>query len=312
MIFLQILKMIGLILLILLLIVIGLLLLILFYPLSYRVKGIWKKEYQMEGSVTWLFHLIGYYFYLADGEQEQYLRILWFRKKFHESEDAAETVEDTEDTLEEFITEDGLGDRAKDAGTRKNDTGPREHGTGNSQAALIEQKPENGPKTYDDMQENPGKSKETAKHKKPSIFQKMKNTIAGFLQNIKRVARNLVRQYRKWDKIFHNKVYQAAAGRLKKEFICLLKHIVPSRMWLNARFSTGAPDTTGIALGVIAMFPVAYQNRWNIVPDFEAEQMYVDAEFDLKGHVFVFQILASAIRVIFDQNCRKLYHAFRT
>ncbi|MDD6743797.1 MAG: hypothetical protein PUE22_10025, partial [Roseburia porci] len=67
MIFLQILKIIGLILLILLLIIIGLLLLILFYPLSYRVKGFWKKEYQIEGSVTWLFHLIGYYFYFADG-----------------------------------------------------------------------------------------------------------------------------------------------------------------------------------------------------------------------------------------------------
>lgn len=305
MIFLQILKIIGLILLVLLLIIIiGLLLLILFYPLSYRVKGFWKKEYQIEGSVTWLFHLIGYYFYFADGEQEQYLRILWFRKKFHESEDAAEAVEDTEDALEEFITEDGWMDNPEDTKLQENDAD-------NSQAALIEQKPEHEQKTYDDMQENPGKSEEIAKHKKTSVFQKMKNTIAGFLQNIKRVVRNLIRQYRKWDKIFHNKVYQAAFGRLKKEFVCLLKHIVPSRMRLNARFSTGAPDTTGITLGVIAMFPMAYQNRWNIVPDFEAEQMYVDAEFDLKGHVFVFQILASVIRVIFDQNCRKLYHAFR-
>lgn len=296
MIFLQILKIIGLILLALLLIIIGLLLLILFYPLSYRVKGFWKKEYRIEGSVTWLFHLIGYYFCFADGEQEQYLRILWFRKKFHESED-------TEDALEDFITEDGWGDKPKD-------TKPQENDAGNSQAALIEQKTESEQETYD-MQGNSGKSEKTVKHKKPSVFQKMKNTITGFLQNIKRVVHNLIRQYRKWDKIFHNKVYQAAFGRLKKEFISLLKHIVPSRMRLNARFSTGAPDTTGITLGVIAMFPMAYQNRWNIVPDFEAEQMYVDAEFDLKGHVFVFQILTSVIRVIFDQNCRKLYHAFR-
>lgn len=285
MIFLQILKIIGLILLVLLLIIIGLLLLILFYPLSYRVKGFWKKEYRIEGSVTWLFHLIGYYFCFADGEQEQYLRILWFRKKFHESENAADAVEDTEDALEEFIAEDGWEDKPKDAGPQANDAG-------NTQTALNEQKTE-------------------SEQKKPSVFQKMKNTITGFLQNIKRVIHNLIRQYRKWNKIFHDKAYQAAFGRLKKEFIFLLKHIVPSRMHLNARFSTGTPDTTGIALGVIAMFPMAYQNSWNIVPDFESEHMYVDAEFDLKGHVFVFQILAAAIRIVFDQNCRKLYHKLR-
>ena len=86
---------------------------------------------------------------------------------------------------------------------------------------------------------------------------------------------------------------------------------MPYKLYLRAEFSAGSPDKTGMVLGILAMFPIGYKNKWKIRPDFEREEIYIDSEFDIKGHIFLYKILVIAIRVLVDKNCRKLYNEIR-
>ena len=86
---------------------------------------------------------------------------------------------------------------------------------------------------------------------------------------------------------------------------------MPYKLYLKAEFSAGSPDKTGMVLGILAMFPIGYRNKWKIRPDFEREEIYIDSEFDIKGHIFLYKILVIAIRVFVDKNCRKLYNEIR-
>lgn len=105
-----------------------------------------------------------------------------------------------------------------------------------------------------------------------------------------------------------DKADKAAVKHLKEEGFLILKRVCPKKLKLNLEFSTGEPDTTGIALGIIAMFPVCYKNKWNIKCDFESEEAYAVGVFDISGHIFVISVLGAVIRIMLDKNCRRLYN----
>jgi hypothetical protein len=79
-------------------------------------------------------------------------------------------------------------------------------------------------------------------------------------------------------------------------------------MRLAMAYSTGSPDTTGQVMGILALFPFAYRNRWDITPDFEAEEFFVETDFDVRGHIFGIQILCMAVGILLDKDCQKLYN----
>ena len=112
-------------------------------------------------------------------------------------------------------------------------------------------------------------------------------------------------------KILKDDSCKEALNKIKTELINLLKAIMPYKLYLKAEFSAGSPDKTGMVLGILAMFPIGYRNKWKIRPDFEREEIYIDSEFDIKGHIFLYKILIIAIRVLVDKNCRKLYNEIR-
>lgn len=112
-------------------------------------------------------------------------------------------------------------------------------------------------------------------------------------------------------KILKDGTCKEALDKIKTELINLLKAIMPYKLYLKAEFSAGSPDKTGMALGVLAMFPIGYKNKWKIRPDFEREEFYIDSEFDIKGRIFLYKILVIAIRLLVDKNCRKLYNEIR-
>lgn len=104
---------------------------------------------------------------------------------------------------------------------------------------------------------------------------------------------------------------KAALSHIKEELILLLKHLCPVKSRLELEYSTGSPDTTGISLGVIAMFPLAYKNHWNIVPDFEAEEAYAKGSGWLKGRIYVYYLLLILLRLYRDKNCYRLYRKIK-
>jgi hypothetical protein len=131
------------------------------------------------------------------------------------------------------------------------------------------------------------------------IWQKLTAAVRSFRQTSQRVVA-----------LVSDEENQRGVRALGSRAFRLLRYLCPRRMKLTLSYSTGSPDTTGQLLGVLALFPFTYQNRWKVTPDFEAEELYVETDFDVRGHIFGIQILLTLVGVVLDKDCQKLYNKF--
>lgn len=290
MIILNILKIIGIILASILGILLLIILVVLFCPIRYHVFG--TECYNNEGNhsniivkVSWLLHLIGLDVSI-NSNISIYLRVLFFKKKLDGKKNA---------DIEKSATNDSGTDASENSEIVNNEYTDEENvyskninninNTDNSDASDDSDNTE-CIDDNDDVSKKQTKSPKEKLLKLEEIIQKVKDII-------------------------NNPIYKEAIIKIKNELINLLKAIIPYKLFFKARFSTGSPDTTGIALGIFAMFPIGYQNRWKIEPDFESDNAFIDSSFDIKGKIYFYKVLAIAIRLLIDKNCRKLYNDIR-
>lgn len=276
MIFLNILKIIGIVLAVILCILLVLILLVLFYPVKYRIVGteVYDKENKSDVHIrlSWIFHLIGVNVDI-DPELTAGLRILFVKKNLMKDSDTSNDRSDNIAVAEKSVSEDEYTNVA------------------NTHSDNIET--ENNPSDNNDSFDSNNTSEEESDTEREIKKEKIKRLTA------------------KIKKILKDDSCKEALNKIKTELINLLKAIMPYKLYLKAEFSAGSPDKTGMVLGILAMFPIGYKNKWKIRPDFEREEIYIDSEFDIKGHIFLYKILVIAIRVLVDKNCRKLYNEIR-
>ena len=134
--------------------------------------------------------------------------------------------------------------------------------------------------------------------------------IKAFWQKIVKIPEKFKRVIARIRDFFHT--IKSAFTKLKTSVWQLLKILMPYRLKLNLEYSTGSPDTTAQLLGILTMFPIGYQNRWNVHPDFTADNAYAEAEFDVKGRILGFSLLKLILGLVLDKDCRKLYNHFKT
>ena len=296
-IFLLILKILGIILLSILGICIMLILLALFFPIGYLIKGSYlEKEPDIVFRIGWLFRIVQLKGYIEENQIYAYLRICGFKKILYNSS--------REDVLNNDTDENSDINKNEKINKKVNIKDDEEiHKNLDVTENLDFSKCEavNESETIiDNVDIKESESKNAKKKKKLFSLDKIKekyNTIKEKWVHLK--------------KIWNASYTQNAIKLLKREFFYLLKVLKPSKFFLNLKFSTGSPDTTGITLGIFSCFPIWYQNRWKIVPDFEAEEFYADVQGDIKGHFYLYQVIGSLIRIIFDKNCRKLYNKLK-
>ena len=270
-IFLMILKIIGWIILIALLVLLALILLILFFPVTYRIKGsIHDKKTIGRVRFSWLFRIINLHMVYED-DLTMYLRLFGIRKNLSNEKEAQ-----TDSTEEEAVE-----DKAEPEADEQSQSEPHDERTALQNEELFE--------NASDFSNN-----ESGSPKRDTIS-KIRDKIHNIKDTVQRIRA-----------MANDTQNRAAVAHVKEEIIRLLKCVMPRKLLLNASYSTGAPDTTAQVFGILAMFPIGYQNRWNIYPDFEADAAYVDGETDIRGHIFFYKILAVGIRVIADKNIRRL------
>lgn len=277
MIFLNILKIIGIILVLILVILLILILFVLFCPVKYRIYGteVYDKKNKSDIHIRlgWIFHLLGVNVDI-DSELTAWLRILFVKKNLMKNSDTSNDNE-TDSNVEAFAE-----------ATEKNKAN-----TVKTEKTVSEA--ENDLSDNDDLFDSDDTSEEDPDAERDIKKEKIKRLTA------------------KIEKILKDDTCKAALEKIKTELINLLKAVMPYKLYLKAEFSAGSPDKTGMALGVLAMFPIGYKNKWKIRPDFEREELYIDSEFDIKGRIFLYKILVIAIRLLVDKNCRKLYNEIR-
>lgn len=293
MIFLNILKIIGIVLVVLLCILLVLILLVLFYPVKYRIFGteVYDKENKSDIHIrlSWIFHLIGVNVDI-DPELTAGLRILFVKKNLIKDSD----------------TSNDRSDNNGDGGSCDSDS----RNSDSIEAENIKNISETDIKNTDNIAVAEEKINANATNAEKSVSEDEYTNATNAYSNNKGKER-IKRLTGKIQKILKDDSCKDALNKIKTELINLLKAIMPYKLCLKAEFSAGSPDKTGMVLGILAMFPIGYRNKWKIRPDFEREEIYIDSEFDIKGHIFLYKILVIAIRVLVDKNCRKLYNEIR-
>lgn len=293
MIFLNILKIIGIVLVVLLCILLVLILLVLFYPVKYRIFGteVYDKENKSDIHIrlSWIFHLIGVNVDI-DPELTAGLRILFVKKNLMKDSD----------------TSNDRSDNNGDGGSCDSDS----RNSDSIEAENIKNISETDIKNTDNIAVAEEKINANATNAEKSVSEDEYTNATNAYSNNKGKER-IKRLTGKIQKILKDDSCKDALNKIKTELINLLKAIMPYKLYLKAEFSAGSPDKTGMVLGILAMFPIGYRNKWKIRPDFEREEIYIDSEFVIKGHIFLYKILVIAIRVLVDKNCRKLYNEIR-
>ena len=276
-----ILKIIGIILLVILALFVLLIVGILFVPYAYRVKGSFHGKPDLTASIYGLGHLVGIGMILTENGAKIYLRICGIRK---------------------FLQ----------SGNKENKTGNTdqyEENMGEGQKT----DPETG--NYENLP-MPEMQKIKAFWQKivmiPEKFKRVIARIRNFFHTIKSALGNVKKTIRKVKCLLTNESHKIAFAKLKTSVWQLLKILMPYRLKLNLEYSTGSPDTTAQLLGILTMFPIGYQNRWNVHPDFTADNAYAEAEFDVKGRILGFSLLKLILGLVLDKDCRKLYNHFKT
>lgn len=306
-----VLKIIGILLLALLVLFTALVLLVLFVPVRYRVRGSWREKPELTARVSFLLHAAVLGLDMLPGKNDVYLRILGFKKYLTK----ADNTEEFEDTIEEIAGEGAVdaAEEAKEAADTFVDTAVRE-----KEKKEGERTTENNAKTGDAGEDAPREDPLHKRRRILSIPHAVVQRIRDFFEQIKaafgrtraafiRFLAVAGRIRRLWENEGNRQALRFLGGRL----FLLLRKLAPKKLALDMAYSTGSPDTTGELLGILALFPVAYTQRWNIKPDFTADSFYVDARFDIRGRVFVFQVLGIALSVLLDKNCRKLYNEIK-
>ena len=280
-----ILKIIGIVLLVVLALLVLIIIALLFVPFAYRVKGSYHGKLDLTASIYGLCYLAGGGIMVSDSGKKIYLRIFGIRKFLSSGNkpDKSGNTDQYDETMQDCEKTDDSDEQIP------------------AKKALDESK-----KRFRGVRAIKGKFR-CCIHAVRGWIIKVKEVWRTFVQ----AARNIGQTMRRLQRLMQSERTKRAFTKLKTSLWKLLHILMPRRLKLNLEFSTGSPDTTAQLLGILAMFPVGYQNRWNVHPDFTADNVYADAEFDVKGWILGFSLLKLILGLVLDKDCQKLYNYFR-
>ena len=86
----------------------------------------------------------------------------------------------------------------------------------------------------------------------------------------------------------------------------MLKHIFPNKVRANVTYGMSDPADTGYILAVYGMLPAFVGKSIHLHPDFDKQ--ILKGDFFIKGAIRAWTLLYQVLCVLFDKNCRKLYH----
>ncbi len=117
--------------------------------------------------------------------------------------------------------------------------------------------------------------------------------------------------FRRFHKEITDDRNREAVSHLWQELWYLVSHLKPNYIESDISFSAGDPALTGKITGAISLLPVLYRYDALVYPDFLSEEAYIRGRLKMKGHMALFHFVRSLIRLIRDENIRKLYDKIR-
>lgn len=334
MIFLLILKIIG----IILCVILGIVAVILFAPVFYEADAnIDEMDYKVR--IHWLAKLIRFEFRWK-GKAHAMLKILWFvidftdpeavaarkakkkvksRKKLikQQKKEAKEREKQTRQRQKEAQQEqadrearaqqrEAFRKQQEEAETKKVEAVNADDSLG-KEASVAQDKEayEKAEQAESEniRQESAESEKAEANESKVSVLEKLKSAhgTAGSILDKVKTALAVISYLREQELI--------SAVWVKLQVFLL--RIRPRKLSGHLKFGLSNPADTGQILGVIAMVPLFYQTELQIEPDFEAEDNYVQGQVYVKGHICCIHLVILIIRLLRDEKIRTLIRTIR-
>lgn len=97
-----------------------------------------------------------------------------------------------------------------------------------------------------------------------------------------------------------------AFGHVCSEIKYFLRHFGPRHVEADVSFSMGDPANTGYMTAALSVCPFPYGRCCDIIPDFDADHLYLCGWVDVRGHVCAIHVLVVGLRLLFDKNIRKI------
>lgn len=139
-------------------------------------------------------------------------------------------------------------------------------------------------------------------HKRPKTLKKKEKNAAG------RDIRSMLGQLRTE---LTDEGNRRALGHLLSEIRYLLHHFGPRHVRADVSFSLGDPANTGYVTAALSVCPFTYGKGCRIIPDFEAEQLYLRGWMDVRGHVRTVHVFIIGLRLLLDKDIRKIIRKIR-
>ena len=304
----MILSLIGRILLGLLALVFLLLLLVLFFPITYRLRGE-RSEDKLTASARadWLFGVIRVrYAYPEPGNVT--VKLLW--KKLVDTSAASGKGKDADQ-------EKKGSDKEQKAGGDSEAEAVPENG-GSTEAAEAETNTTDGAEapgveTDDSKAEAAGTETGDSGNETHDADDEGADTPAdGFLGKISKIKYTILKIYGKIKDIWGHLSYYAGVLR-EDNTVALWKHvrqrlgkmlraIRPRRINGSLVFGTGAPDTTGYLFGVYGMLSPLLHYGLCVTPDFT--QQILEGSIDISGRITLWTLTWNGLKLFLDKKLR--------
>jgi len=303
----NILKVLGILLLVLLGFALLLILLVLFIPVRYTLNGQKGGETEQPLSfrikVTWLLHILNMQFCYPDAA---YLRVRVFCFTVFRSDREKASSDDKPEPQSEKTesgSENKTADRPESSLKKQPENGKLDDPSDETKDK-TEDKIEDKTENKKEAEQKPEAEEEPTKRgffkKLISLLKNIKYTITKICDKIKDIIKNI----RYYLEILKSDSFKNAFSVCKTQIFTLLKRIRPGKIKGNLLIGTGDPASTGQVLAVYGMLYPFIGNNIILTPDFENQ--IIEGDLLIKGKITVFGLLKSAWIIFFNKDIRRV------
>lgn len=312
-----ILKIIGFLLLAILALLLLLVLIILLAPLRYRITASIDGSLdsaEVSASFRWILRLVNGRFSYSGKEIRWQIRAAWKKYSSEDEEEAEEAVEEEaaeeeaaeEDTAEEDTAEEETAaDLSEITRAREADAGKSEE----SEKAENERKktPEplnTGEKTRSQAvrMRRKKKSSQRKTDRAGSFIEKLRYTIRGICDNIKKLKQKKEHAAAFIEDPMHRRAFEFTLKETKK----FLYRIRPDRGAANVKFGFKDPAHTGYMLAGVSMIWPAVAEWTTVTPDFEHQVL--KGEGNVKGKIRLVTVAWYLWKLYWNRDVKTTYH----
>lgn len=272
-------------------------------PVRYRIRAEFYQEASGFAVFSWLLHIIDFRVRYEEKEVSLRLRIFGIPVGFHKDkggggvsqggdagEDASGKEIPDEEEPDEELADEEISDKSVDVSI------PRQ----------TNKKDESHKK---------GGRKGSKRRKKRGIFWRIRRFFRGIKQRILDLmagADTVKEKIQNIKNMISDETNRNAARKLWRILRYFLRHFSPRKVSGELAFGMADPAQTGQVLGIFSMLPFWARYKINVYPNFEAEQLFVEGRLQMKGHIRLWHLILSVIRLFIDKEIRLAWRRIRT